>query len=49
MTLEIPGILDRRFPRRGFLQWGVSSALASLLNQSGQNLWAAEQTNPIRS
>ena len=47
--LEIPGILDRRVPRRHFLNMSGYSAAASLLNQSVLGRPAESSVNPIRS
>ncbi len=47
--LEIPGILDRSFPRRRFLQISGYSAVASLLNQSALGAASSSAVNPIQS
>ena len=47
--LEIPGILDRSFPRRRFLQISGYSAVASLLNQSALGASTSSAVNPIQS
>ena len=47
--LEIPGIVERRMPRRGFLQVGANAALASFLNQATATAAFPSSTQPIRS